>query len=255
MSRAKQQDVDVLALTDHDTTEGVARASIQAELEGIELIHGIEFSCDWVGRNIHVVGLNVELASQVLISEIASQHEKREKRAEVIAKKLASAGIDGALEGARQYSGQGVIGRPHFAQFLVDNGHCKTIAQCFKRYLGAGKPGDVKQVWPDIEQITQTIVSAGGVAVLAHPNKYKMTRTKLCALVADFKEVGGEAIEVVSGKQEINVTRDMAKIACKYELSASCGSDFHAPGGNWQELGLFSSLPEGVAPVWQLWEH
>ncbi len=254
MSRAKAQDVAVLALTDHDTTNGLARAAQQAEKEGIELIPGIEFSCDWMGRNIHVVGLNVGLDSPTLQALEASQLNVRRERAVLIANKLAAAGIEGALEGAQAQAGAAMIGRPHFAQFLVESGHCKSIEQSFKKYLGAGKPGDIKQVWPDIDTVVETIVKSGGVAVLAHPHKYKMTRTKLCAMVADFHEVGGRAMEVVSGKQPVNTIRDLAKIAIKYELHASCGSDFHTPNNAWHELGRFSPLPPEVSPVWSCWE-
>ncbi len=253
MSRAKRQDVEVLALTDHDTINGLSAAAAQAQNEGITLIPGIEFSCDWNARNIHIVGLNIDTDNERLLSAIESQHKVRSSRAELIGEKLAALGFEGALEGARKIAGEAVIGRPHFAQYLVDNGHCKSIAQAFKRYLGAGKPGDIKQVWPDISQVIEVIVASGGTAVLAHPKKYNMTRTKLCAMVADFTEAGGLAIEVVSGKQEKHVTADLAKIANKYGLAASCGSDFHVPGSPWQELGAFSDLPDDVRPVWALW--
>lgn len=253
MSRAKRQEVDVLALTDHDTTIGLARAAKKAEEEGIELITGIEFSCQWAGRNIHMLGLNFDLNSECFKKAVESQAELRETRAVIIADKLAAAGFDGALEGARTFAGSGIIGRPHFAQFMVEKGYSKSVAQCFKKYLGAGKIGDVKQIWPEIEDVVRVVVDAGGVAAIAHPHKYKMTRTKLCAMVADFKEAGGTAIEVISGQQHRDVTRDLASIARKYELAASCGSDFHAPGNQWQELGRIPSLPEDLTPVWDCW--
>ena len=147
------------------------------------------------------------------------------------------------------------VGRPHFAKALMAAGLVSSVDQAFKRYLGAGKIGDVKQHWPEIGDIVETIVEAGGIAVLAHPMKYKITRTKLRALVGDFAECGGKAIEVVSGLQKPQEIRDIAKIAENHDLLGSCGSDFHAPNTHWAELGRSSAMPEYVPPVWQFWEH
>jgi predicted metal-dependent phosphoesterase TrpH len=256
VSRAKTQGVTALALTDHDTLGGLAEARQEALVQGIELIAGIEFSCLWNGIGIHVVGLQVDPDSRVMQEAVTSQHQARERRAETIAAKLEKAGIAGALDGARQVAGEGaVLGRPHFAKFLVAEGHCKSINAAFKRYLGAGKPGDVKQLWPSVGEAVDWIRAAGGIAVLAHPDKYKMTRTKLGRLLQEFVEAGGEAMEVVSGQQSPNTTRDMALIANRFELYASCGSDFHVPDQPWQELGGYSPLPDNCQPVWQLWSR
>lgn len=254
VSRAKAQDVSVLALTDHDTTAGIARARVQAEKEGLEIITGIELSSQWNGRGIHIVGLNVDIQSPEIKAIVEKQTQRRQARAETIAKKLASMGIEGALEGARKHAGDAEIARPHFAAHLIEAGYCRTIQQAFNKYLGAGKPGDVKQLWPEFEEVIAPVVESGGIAVLAHPKKYNMTRTKLCAMVRDFVEAGGRAIEVVSGAQDARVTEDLAKIAQRFGLKASCGSDFHAPGSPWQELGKHSYLPSDVVPVWQHWE-
>lgn len=254
VSRAKVKDVAVLALTDHDTVAGVQRARQQGELEGLQLINGIEFSCDWGGRAIHVLGLNVALDADSLTHTIAKQDQRRALRAERIAEKLAKLGMSGTLEGAKKIAKEAVLGRPHFAQYLVEAGHCKNVAQAFTHYLGAGKVGDIKQIWPDLHAIVEVIVDSGGVAVLAHPNKYNMTRTKLCAMVSDFKDAGGRAIEVVSGIQNPGVTQNMALIARKFDLLASCGSDFHSADNEWQELGKFSPLPADLEPVWSVWD-
>ncbi len=253
MSRAKRQDVAILALTDHDTLAGVARARRQAELEGLDFVSGIEFSSRWQGVNIHLVGLNIDLEAAVLQCAVRRQVRRRQERARLIAGKLEAVGLKNCLHGAQALAGDAVIGRPHFASYLVAQGHCRNIQQAFKRYLGAGKAGDVKQVWPAFDEVIAAIRAAGGVAVLAHPHKYSLTRTKLCSLVADFKAAGGLALEVVSGVQQARVTRDLATIATQYELLASCGSDFHMPGNDWQELGRFSPLPDDVVPVWTAW--
>lgn len=245
--------VRVLALTDHDTLEGIAEATQAASnnlLDDMTIITGIEFSTQWRGRGIHLVGLNVALNSPELQQAVEQQTQVRIKRAQTIAEKLEKAGIKGALDGAKHYAGKGAIGRPHFAKYMVDAGYAGSIPQAFKRYLGAGKVGDVKQCWPDIDEAVHWILAAGGIAVLAHPDKYDLTRTKLYELLGDFVEAGGQAMEVVSGHQDKAVTQKLARAANDFSLLASCGSDFHSPNNTWQSLGGYSPLPDDVAPVW-----
>ncbi|WP_299982758.1 PHP domain-containing protein [uncultured Pseudoteredinibacter sp.] len=253
VSRAYEQSVNVLALTDHDTLAGIAQAQAAASSCGLDLIPGIEFSCQWNGRGIHIVGLNIDTGNEQLLSAVEEQRQRRELRTETIAKKLHKVGIEGSLHWVQQKAGKGTIGRPHFAQFLVEKGHVRTINLAFKKYLGAGKPGDVKNLWPNIEDVCGWIRAAGGHAVLAHPDKYKLTRTKLRELCADFKEAGGAAIEIVSGKQQANVTQNIMGLAKEFDLLGSLGSDFHQPHQPWQELACCGVLPEGVKPVWQNW--
>ena len=252
LRRAFEQGVDVLSLTDHDTVQGLSEASVAAKECGLTLIPGIEFSSQWGRRGIHVVGLNIDLNSKVLASAVTTQLAVREARGQLIAERLAKAGVQGALAGAQNIANGAVLGRPHFAQYLVDQGRVKSINEAFKKYLGAGKPGDVKSLWPEMEQVVSWILAAGGIAVLAHPSKYKMTRTKLSALVSDFALSGGQALEVSSGLMPPGTTATLARIAADHQLHASCGSDFHFPGHKWQELGQFSPLPESCAPVWDL---
>jgi 3',5'-nucleoside bisphosphate phosphatase len=250
--RAKEREVDVLALTDHDTIAGIFLAQKAAAECGIRLISGIEFSSQWGKSGVHIVGLGFDLESQELAQAIDAQNAARSGRAEQIAQRLAKAGILGSLEGAQVLAGNAYVGRPHFAQYLVDVGAVANINSAFKKYLGAGKSADVKYQWPNMETIIQWIHAAGGVAVLAHPCKYDLTRTKMCALIKDFATAGGDALEVVSGMQAHPVTEDLAKIALANNLAASCGSDFHSPKQSWQELGCFPRLPENCRPVWTL---
>lgn len=253
VSRAKTNNVTALALTDHDTVAGLPEAVAQAANDGLTLIAGIEFSSQWQNRGVHIVGLNIDPDAPSIREAVSHQAAIREQRAEMIGARLAQMGVPGALEGAKARAGKkGTLGRPHFARFMVDEGYVSNINQAFKRYLGPGKPGDVKQGWPDFEQVIAWIKAAGGVAVLAHPCKYKMTRTKLCVMVQAFVDAGGEGIEVVCGPQTPNQTRDINGIANKFNLKASCGSDFHSPGQAWQELGRFPRLPENSEAVWHL---
>lgn len=253
VSRAKAKGVDVIALTDHDSVAGLARARASARDLGLQLVNGIEFSGVWGKSGVHIVGLGIDPGHPVILEAVAHQAEVRELRAQKIGERLARVGVTGVLEGARAIAGDSVIGRPHFARYLVETGAVTGMHQAFKKYLGAGKPGDVKNLWPDMSTVIDWIRAAGGVAVLAHPEKYKMTRTKLRALVADFSEAGGRALEVMSGHQESGVTDRLARLATEQGLYASCGSDFHMPDQPWQELGAFGTMPAACKPVWQLW--
>lgn len=253
VSRAKAQNVAVLALTDHDTTAGYHEAAVASSSIGLTLIPGIEFSCQWEGRGIHIVGLNFDPQSEHIIDAVETQARARQERAETIAYRLFKSGIKGALEGAQRYANGGSIGRPHFAKYLIEQGLVSNMNQAFKKYLGAGKPGDVKQVWPGIDTAVRWIKQAGGTAVIAHPAKYNMTRTKLCSMVEFFQSAGGQAIEIVCSKQPPPVTSNIFNIAKQYNLLGSCGSDFHIPDQHWQELGQFGRLPSDIVPVWEAW--
>ncbi len=252
VSRAKEHEVDVLALTDHDTIAGLFLAQSAADACGVKLINGIEFSSQWGKSGVHIVGLGLTLDAQPLLDAINRQRSARINRAEQIAQKLAKVGFADALSGAQAIAGEAVVGRPHFAQYLVNIGATTNINSAFKKFLGAGKVADVKYPWPDVLTVIEWVHAAGGVAVLAHPGKYDLTRIKMCALVKDFKAAGGDALEVISGQQASALTEDLARIALANDLAASCGSDFHTPNQAWQELGNFSNLPPGCKPVWEL---
>ncbi len=250
--RAKEKGVTHLALTDHDTVAGLELARRAASDAGIELINGIELSTQWLGCGIHIVGLNIDEGNAQLHQTIETQAQTRIERAVEIGQRLAKIGIEGAYEGAAKIA-DGVVGRPHFARFMVDKGIVPSVNGAFKKYLGNGKVGDVPQRWVDLPEVVAAIVASGGVAVLAHPGKYKFTRTKLKKLVTFFQENGGQAIEVISGRQMTQVTNSFADLAEQFGLYASCGSDFHVPGQPWQELGSFGALPEKCRPVWGAW--
>lgn len=252
IARAKERGVAVLAITDHDTIAGLAIAQKAAEAVGVQLIPGIEFSSQWGSGGVHIVGLGIDVNAPVLMAAVERQELARQLRAQAIADRLLKVGFPGALLGAQEIAGDAALGRPHFAQYLVAVGAVKNINAAFKKYLGAGKPADVKYQWPLMDQVIQWIHAAGGVAVLAHPAKYELTRTKMCALVDSFVAAGGDAIEVISGLQPVAMTEDLVRIASSRNLHASCGSDFHVPDQPWQELGGFGRLPPQTKPVWEL---
>lgn len=254
VNRAAEQGVTMLALTDHDTINGLEEARAQAQVQGIELVSGIEFSSIWNGMGIHIVGLGFDEHHPEMMQAIARQEDCRLQRAKTIAERLEKMGAHGIWEKASDLANGAQIGRPHFAQALIEMDKVSNMAQAFKRYLGAGKPGDVKTLWPEISEVVGWIRAAGGVAVVAHPDKYKMTRTKLKCMLKVFAEAGGNGLEVVSGNTEASFARRMAEFCEEFGFMASQGSDFHGPKP-WSELGKFGKMPEGVKPVWSHWAH
>jgi predicted metal-dependent phosphoesterase TrpH len=250
VSRAVEKGVTHLALTDHDTVVGFARATARAEAIGLSMISGTELSCVWRSQTIHIVGLDFDLDNSAFQAALERQNANRWARARAISDKLSNTRIDDLLDKATAHAGGDVPGRPHFARVLVDEGVVKDPAQAFKRHLGAGKPGDVKAFWPELEEVVHWIVEAGGVAVLAHPRKYRLTATKLRALVADFRRAGGRAMEVPTSGQSSGDLGFLAELCRREKLLGSQGSDFHFPGAPWCELGRIAKMPDGIEPVW-----
>ncbi len=253
VDRAVEMGVGMLALTDHDTLSGLPEAKLQAQQHDIEIINGIEFSCVFNGMGIHVVGLGFDEEHSGMLAAVALQEQRRQERAITIAERLEKKGVHGILQEAQRIANGAQLGRPHFAQALINMGKVKNMAQAFKKYLGAGKPGDVKALWPDITEVVKWIVDAGGVAVLAHPDSYKLTRTKLKLLLSAFTQAGGRAAEVVTSTMESSFTLRMSEMCEEFNLLASQGSDFHGPKP-WTELGRFPKMPSELTPVWTHWQ-
>ncbi|MDC0663445.1 PHP domain-containing protein [Marinobacter sp. SS21] len=251
VQRASEQGVSHLALTDHDTIEGLAEAREHAGALGLSIINGVELSCVWHRQTIHVVGLDFDHRDPEFLAVLASQHENRWRRARKIAERLSRKDPEPLLTLATEKAGGDVPGRPHFARALIEQGVVSDMNQAFNRHLGAGKPGDVKAFWPELAEVVRWVAAAGGIAVVAHPRKYKLTATKLRNLVADFKRAGGRAIEVSTSGQQSGDLGFLAELCRREELWASQGSDFHFPGAPWCELGRMEKLPAGLEPVWQ----
>ncbi len=252
IARALEMQVNTLAITDHDTVAGLKALTLDNPTcaSSINLVAGIELSTQWQSTGIHVLGLNIDPDSASITEAAHIQMDARQRRAEQISINLEKQGIKEALEGARQHANGQFIGRPHFARWLVEQGIVKNMQAAFKQYLGQGKAGDVKQHWADLPQVIEWIRDANGIAVLAHPLKYKLTRTRLKRFLGDFINAGGQGIEVISGQQQPQDTAGMADLCMDKNLLASCGSDFHAPGKSWSELGRFAAMPGKLTPVW-----
>lgn len=242
-----------MALTDHDTMDGVAEAGQAAASAGVCLLPGCELSTRWQGINIHMVALMPGGLKGPLVAGLDHQREARIKRAEVIAERLEKAGLSNALAKAREQAGSDrPLGRPDFARALVAEGMVADWATAFKRYLGSGKKGDVKAHWPEISDAVGWVVASGGVAVLAHPLRHGLTRRKRGLLMDTFQAAGGQAVELVSGQQNPDSTRDLARQLVERDLYASMGSDFHFPGSH-ATPGSMSLIPRTAAPP--IWQH
>jgi len=254
IQRAHEAGVNVLALTDHDSTKGIAEAQQAASRCGLRLVPGAEISVTWNGRTIHIVALGINPHSLSLQQGLEKLVEFRNWRAEEIGRKLELKGISGAYEAARSLSNGTLISRTHFARYLVEQGRAKDMRAVFRHYLVKGKPGHVHGEWAPLEEAVGWIHDAGGQAVIAHPARYRLTRTKLRKLIRDFRDAGGAALEVVSSSHSADEAFTMAAHAKDYELLSSAGSDFHTPEQSWTELGRLSPLPHGCVPVWRDWE-
>jgi predicted metal-dependent phosphoesterase TrpH len=253
VQRASERGVHTLALTDHDTTDGIAEA--RAAAGALRLIPGIEISVSWHSHVIHIVGLTIDPDNPNLQQGLVQLNAQRQQRACKIARELEKLGLKNAYEGAKKFAGGQLIGRTHFAHLLVEQGLAKDIRGVFKRYLIRGKPGYVAAQWAHLEDALNWIKSAGGIAVVAHPARYKLTRTKLKQLLSEFKELGGIALEVVSGSHSRSDVISMAQLARQFEFYSSAGSDYHGPQHVWIELGRLPALPDGCEPVWALFKE
>lgn len=252
VKRAHEKGVTVLALTDHDTTNGLAEAQQAAAELGMRLINGIELSASHLNQCLHIVGLNIDPNNPALSEGIAQQQKIRDLRAKQIAEKLEKKKIFGAYQFVTQAAGNGEITRSHFADFLLTHQHVTTQQEAFDRYLSKGKPAFVPTVWASLEETVAWIKAAGGVAVVAHPLRYKLSVKWMNRALAVFKQAGGQGIEVVTGRASLDEIRMSQQFAEKHQLYASAGSDFHAPDNLYLELGRLAAMPAGLKPVWEL---
>jgi len=253
VKKASEVGIHTLALTDHDTISGLAAAKNAAKNYDVNLINGIELSCLWNNKTIHLVGLNFKADNKTIIDATFHLNYLREERAIKIGEKLKKVGIDDAYENAKRIAAGGTVTRQHFSTYLIENGNAKNQTDVFKRYLVNNKPGYASVKWPSLEETIAQINCAGGISVIAHPLRYKLTSTKLRKLIKDFKELGGKAIEVITGHNQSAEIELATAYAKRYDIAASVGSDFHNGNSPWSQLGKLKDLPQGLTPVWELW--
>ena len=251
-ARAKANGVDLWALTDHDEIDGQQRARDAALALGMDYLTGTEISVTFAGTTVHIVGLGFDADNAALQAGLAETRGGRRLRAMEMAEGLAKVGIQGAFEGALPYVGNPeLISRTHFARFLVETGVCADTSEVFRRFLTEGKPGFVPHRWAALGDAVRWITQAGGVAVIAHPARYKFTPTEEYALFTEFIGHGGRGVEVVTGSHSAAEQIRYADTALEFGLLASRGSDFHSPGESHTDLGTLPDLPGRLTPVWE----
>lgn len=252
-ARAAANGVELWALTDHDEIGGQQRAAEAARAHGMRYLTGTEISVTFAGETVHIVGLGFDAADPRMHRGLGETRGGRGARAREIAAGLEQVGIKDAYEGALRYVGNPeLISRTHFARYLVETGACKDTSEVFRRYLTEGKPGYVPHRWASLKDAVQWITDAGGMAVIAHPARYKFTANEEFALFSEFKAHGGRAVEVVTGSHTAAEYVKYGEMAREFGLAASRGSDFHSPDESHTDLGRLPYLPGELTPVWEL---
>lgn len=254
VQQALAAQLQYLALTDHDSINGLAEAHQAAQGTNLTIINGVEISAVWQKQLIHIVGLGIDRQNTNLLAGLAEQAQARAKRGKLIAEKLAQLGIKDTWPEvlALAEGDENRVGRAHFAQCLLNRGIVNNLQKAFDKYLATGKPAAVPMPWTDMLTAIAWIQQAGGVAVLAHPARYNLSQTKLRALLVDFKQAGGQAMEVNTANEKVNVINNLAALSQRFELYASQGSDYHGTTMPWLKLGHFAQQPSICQPVWQL---
>lgn len=249
--RAATNGVELLALTDHDDIAGLPAARDAAEERGMAFVSGVEISIEWEGTQIHVVGLNFDPGNGALNDGLASIRAGRVERARRMADELARIGIANTFAGAMRYAeNPNLISRAHFARYLVEIGICKDVRGVFESYLVPGKPGYVDHRWAGLAEAISWVIGAGGIAVVAHPARYKISNGAMRRFLGEFRDLGGQAIEVVSGSHSLDDVGTFGRLAREFGFMASRGSDFHGPNESYVDLGMLGYLPDGLKPVW-----
>jgi predicted metal-dependent phosphoesterase TrpH len=252
-ARAKANGVELWALTDHDEVGGQARAAAAARALGLDYLSGVEISVSFLHQTVHIVGLGFDADNAQLKLGLEQTRGGRGQRAREMSDQLAQVGIQGAYEGALKYAGNpALISRTHFARFLVESGVCRETHEVFRNYLTEGKPGFVEHRWASLKDAVRWITQAGGMAIIAHPARYKFSSNEEFALFSEFKGHGGGGVEVVTGSHTPAEYISYADTAREFGLAASRGSDFHSPSESRTELGRLPFLPDQLTPVWEL---
>lgn len=253
--RAKANGVELWSLTDHDEVSGQERAMAAAKAANLPYLTGVEVSVTFAGNTVHIVGLGFDHTNPALVEGMRQTRGGREERAREMSGGLAKVGIPGVYEGALKYVGNPeLISRSHFARYLVEIGVCKEMSEVFRKYITEGKPGFVPHRWATLSDAVRWITNAGGVAVVAHPGRYNFTANEEYALFTDFKALGGQAVEVVTGAHGPADYAKYADLSLEFDLLASRGSDFHSPTESHTDMGKLPDLPSKVTPVWTLLE-
>ncbi|TDO96443.1 PHP domain-containing protein [Marinomonas balearica] len=255
MQRAHEQKLEVVALTDHDSLEGLAEARKVANQLSMHFVNGVELSVQWKGIPIHLVALGFDIDDDALNTVVESNQKVRIERGKTISHLLKKQGLPDIYDEALEEAGMSQLGRPHFAKVLVDKGIVKDVNKAFDKYLGnKNLGGKLRQVWPELSDVVEHLKSQDMSTIVAHPKRYPLTVTKLKRMLTDFKTAGGNGIEVVSGNERPDSVRLLERLSREYDFDASVGSDFHGPFGPWAEVGKYTSVHESeISPIWYKW--
>jgi len=254
--RAKTNGVELWALTDHDEIGGQQRARDAAAAAGLPYLTGVEISVTFLDVTVHIVGLGFDADNAALQAGLAATRGGRAQRAQEMAAGLAGVGIKDSYEGALKYVGNpDLISRTHFARYLVEIGACRDTQAVFRKYLVEGKPGYVPHRWATLQDAVTWITQAGGMAIVAHPARYRFTVNEEYALFTEFKKFGGQGVEIVTGSHSTAEATRYAEVAVEFDLLASRGSDFHSPEESHADLGSLPPLPGHLKPVWEALGH
>jgi len=248
---ASQAGCNLFSLTDHDTTDGIAEAQLEANKLNLHLINGVEISALWRNMAIHILGLGIDVNNEILQTGLEHNQKLRKERAEKIALSLWRSGIKDALEKTQSFSKTDMLTRTHFAQMLISEGYCKDMKAVFRRYLTGKKPGGVRVEWEDFNEVVHWIHASGGKAFIAHPFRYRMTHTKIKTMLNDFKCELGDGIEVVTGTSSDDEIELGNQWAGQYNFLATCGSDFHGWPNQRVRIGNLRDLPDPEKAVWK----
>lgn len=250
--RAFGNGVELFSLTDHDDLSGLDAARAVADEVGMRFVNGVEISIEWGGLQVHILGYDFDAQALALNAGLQAIRSGRVERAQRMAIELEKVGIRGAFEGAMRYAGNpNLVSRAHFARYLVESGICRDVRSVFDSYLVPGCPGYVDHRWATLPDAVGWILEGGGIASIAHPGRYKFSRSEMRALIEEFIACGGQALEIISGSQSAESLSVFSRLAREYKLMVSCGSDFHGPGESYVDLGQLGPLPSGLTPVWE----
>ena len=255
-ARAKANGVELWALTDHDEISGQTRALAAAKSQGMQYLTGTEISVTFAGQTVHIVGLGFDHEDAGMHEGLRKTRGGRGERALEMSEGLAQVGIHGCYEGALKYVGNPeLISRTHFARYLVESGVCVDTHEVFRKYLTEGKPGFVPHRWASLKEAVRWITDAKGIAIIAHPARYNFTPNEEFAFFTEFKNHGGQGVEVVTGSHTTAEYVKYGDMAKEFDLLASRGSDFHSPEESRIDLGTLPWLPGQLTPVWEALAH
>ena len=249
---AIDQGLDMVALTDHDSIEGYLPFLKALQPHNIRLIPGVECSVSWQKQEIHVLGLGIDPNSSVLQRYLGLQFQRRFARALLISRGLTAMGFKENFKAVIEVAGHYHVSRTHFAKYLVDVCGVKDYKAAFRDYLGRHAKAYVPSQWGNIEETVDVIHAAGGYAVLAHPLHYQLSTAQLKGLFRDFKQQGGDGIELISAYQTAKDSHRLLNLAKPFNFIYSSGSDFHRTQSFRPTLGGQSAFEAEIEWIWKV---